>query len=88
MHNVVSRLGHDVRPGYEPSLPSHPTPEHTLVITSIKRLIASLAFVLPVAALGASPVMAATHGKHHHSQIHKTSMHKSHAKKAAAPAAS
>ena len=88
MHNVVSRLGRDVRPGYEPLLPLHPTPEHTLVITSIKRLIAGLAFVLPVAVLAASPVMAATHGKHHHSQVHKTSMHRSHGKKAAAPTAS
>ncbi len=58
------------------------------MITSIKRLITGLAFVLPVAALAASPVMAATHSKHHHSQVHKASMHKSHTKKAAAPAAS
>lgn len=58
------------------------------MITSIKRLIAGLAFVLPVAALVASPVMAATHAKHHHSQVHKASMHKSHGKKVSAPAAS
>ena len=88
MHNVVSRLGHEVRPGYQPLLPLHPSAEHTLVITSIKRLIAGLTFVLPVAVLAASPVMAATHGKHHHSQVHKASMHRSHGKKVAAPAAS
>ncbi|HBK04669.1 MAG TPA: hypothetical protein DDZ81_02265 [Acetobacteraceae bacterium] len=60
------------------------------MITSIKRLIAGLAFVLPVAALVTSPVMAAsqTKAKHHHASVHKASTHKSHAKKAAAPAAS
>lgn len=59
------------------------------MISSFKRLIAALAFVLPVAALVASPVMAASHAKakSHHS-VHKTSMHKSHAKKPASPTAS
>lgn len=61
-----------------------------LVITSIKRLIAGLAFVLPVAALATSPVMAASHtkAKHHHASVHKASAHKSHSKKIAAPTAS
>lgn len=61
-------------------------PEHTLVITSFKRLIAALAFVVPAAALVASPVMAAsqTKPKTHHTSSHKSSTHKtSHAKKAA-----
>ena len=49
--------------------------------TSFKRLIAALAFVLPVAALAVSPAMAATHHKAHHSSIHKASAHKSHSKK-------
>jgi hypothetical protein len=42
------------------------------------RLIAALAFVLPVAALTAAPVSAATPQKHkHHSaSVHKTSAHK------------
>jgi hypothetical protein len=55
------------------------------VITSFKRFIAALAFVLPVAALVASPVMAATHNhaKTHHS-VHKASSHKTHGKTAAA----
>ena len=58
--------------------------------TSFKRLIAALAFVLPAAALVASPVMAASHtkSKPHHTSIHKTSMHKSHGKKITAPTAS
>jgi hypothetical protein len=56
-------------------------PEHPLVITSLKRLIAALAFVLPVFALTASPVMAASHTKKpHHTSIHKASMHKMHKK--------
>jgi hypothetical protein len=61
-----------------------------LVNSSFKRLIAALVFVLPAAALVASPVMAASHAKSksHHTSVHKTSMHKSHGKKAAAPAAS
>jgi hypothetical protein len=51
------------------------------VITSFKRLIAALAFVLPVLALAASPVMAASHTKKpHHSSIHKASAHKTHSK--------
>jgi hypothetical protein len=53
------------------------------VITSFKRLIAALAFVLPVLALVASPVMAASHTKKpHHTSIHKVSMHKMHKKSA------
>jgi hypothetical protein len=56
------------------------------VITSFKRLIAALAFVLPVAALLASPVMAASHHKKsHHTSVHKVSMHKTHAKKTTTP---
>jgi hypothetical protein len=57
-----------------------------LVITSFKRLIAALAFVVPAAALVASPVMAAnqTKPKTHHTSTHKSGSHKtSHAKKAA-----
>ncbi len=46
--------------------------------TSRKRLITALAFVLPLAALAASPAMAAkSHkGQTHHSSVHKTSAHK------------
>lgn len=41
------------------------------------RLFAALAFVLPVAALVASPAMAKPHkAKTHHSVIHKASAHK------------
>jgi hypothetical protein len=60
------------------------------VNSSFKRLIAALAFVLPAAALVASPVMAASHTKTkpHHTSIHKASMHKSHAKKITSPTAS
>jgi hypothetical protein len=56
------------------------------VITSFKRLIAALAFVLPAAALVTSPVMAASQTKtKHHAPVHKTSAHKtSHAKKSTA----
>jgi hypothetical protein len=52
------------------------------VITSFKRLIAALAFVLPALALAASPVMAAsqTKVKHHHASVHKVSTHKTHKK--------
>ena len=62
------------------------SPEHVLVNTSIKRLTAALAIVLPAAALVVSPVMAAdapadTTAKPHHSSVHKTSSHKSHSKK-------
>ena len=53
------------------------------MITSFKRLIAALAFVLPVATLVVSPVMAASHAKKHHMSMHKAS-HKSH-KKMVAP---
>jgi hypothetical protein len=62
-----------------------------LVNSSFKRLIAALAFVLPAAALVASPVMAASHTKTkpHHASVHKASVHKTHApKKTASPAAS
>jgi hypothetical protein len=62
-----------------------------LVITSFKRLIVALAFVVPVAALVTSPVMAASHtktSKPHHVSVHKASAHKTtHAKKLTAPAA-
>jgi hypothetical protein len=60
------------------------------VITSFKRLIAALAFILPVAALVTSPVMAASHtkAKPHHMSVHKASMHKHHSKKMTAPTAS
>jgi hypothetical protein len=63
------------------------------VITSFKRLIASLAFVLPVVALAASPAMAATKAKttktHHVTAVHKAAAHKTtHAKKVVKPAAS
>jgi hypothetical protein len=51
-----------------------------LVISSFKRLIAALAFVLPVAALVASPVMAHSKARHH-SSVHKAS-HKVHSQKA------
>jgi hypothetical protein len=87
MHNVVSRLGYDVRPDCEPFWPLNLPPEHTLVISSFKRLIAALAFVLPAAALVASPVMAASHhhAKHHHGSVHKASSHKMHSKKSTAP---
>jgi hypothetical protein len=50
-----------------------------------KRLTAALAFVLPVAALVTTPVMAASQSKTtktHHTGVHKVSTHKaSHAKK-------
>jgi hypothetical protein len=59
------------------------------VITSFKRLIAALAFVLPVAALVASPVMAASASKtKHHTTVHKASHKSTHAKKAPAATAS
>jgi hypothetical protein len=58
------------------------------VNSSFKRLIAALAFVLPVTALVASPVMAATHHKSTTSSVHKTSAHKSHGKKTSSPTAS
>jgi hypothetical protein len=70
---------------------SQPVPEHTLVITSFKRLIAALAILLPAAALVTSPVMAATpaKAKSHHVSVHKAAVHKtSHAKKAPTPTAS
>ncbi len=51
------------------------------MITSFKRLIVALAFIMPAAALVSSPVMAASHtkAKHHH----HTPVHKAHAKKTA-----
>ncbi len=59
------------------------------MITSFKRLIAALAFVLPAAALVTSPVMAASHTKaKHHTSVHKASSHRTHAKKATTPTAS
>ena len=64
------------------------------MITSFKRLIVALAFVLPAAALVTSPVMAQspTKAKTHHvskhkASTHKVSVHKTHAKKTAAPIA-
>lgn len=55
------------------------------MITSFKRLIAAMAFVLPAAALVTSPVMAASQTKskpHHVVSVHKVSSHKTtHAKK-------
>jgi hypothetical protein len=70
--------------------PLNPT-EHRLVTPSYKRLTAALAFVLPLAALLTTPVMAATQAKttkSHHTAVHKVSTHKtSHAKKKT-PAAS
>jgi hypothetical protein len=78
-----------------PRLLTHPrphnAPEHTLVITSFKRLIAALAFVLPAAALVTSPLMAASQAKTkpHHASVHKGGAHKApQAKKAAPPPAS
>jgi hypothetical protein len=60
-----------------------------LVNTSFKRLIAALAFVLPAAALVASPVMAATKHKTHHMSPHKSVAHKTtHTKKAVGPTSS
>jgi hypothetical protein len=51
------------------------------VNTSFKRLIAALAFVLPVLALVASPVMAANQTKKpHHTSVSKASTHKTHKK--------
>jgi hypothetical protein len=62
------------------------------VITSFKRLIATLALILPVAALAASPVLAATQTKTtktHHASVHKASAHKTtHPKKKTSPTAS
>ena len=46
------------------------------MFTSFKRLIAALAFVLPVAALVSSPVMAASLHKKHHVAVHKHHVHK------------
>lgn len=63
------------------------------MITPFKRLIATLAFILPVIALAASPAMATTKAKttktHHVASVHKTAAHKTtHAKKIVKPAAS
>ena len=72
---------HLIRP---PNLPEHP-----LVTTTFKRLIAALAIILPAAALVASPVMAASQTKaKHHVSIHKASAHRSHSKKITAPTVS
>jgi hypothetical protein len=46
------------------------------VTSSRQRLIAALAFVLPVAALVAVPAQAAPKGKHHSTAVHKASVHK------------
>ncbi len=69
MQNDVSRLGQYLRPDCQPNYALATHPEHTLVITSFKRLIAALAFIVPAAALVTSPVMAAsqTKTKTHHS---------------------
>ena len=49
------------------------------MITSFKRLIVALAFVVPAAALVTSPVMAASHTRaKHHASVHKASAHKTH----------
>jgi hypothetical protein len=61
------------------------------VITSFKRLIAALAFILPAAALVTSPVLAAsqTKTKSHHSSAHKSSGHgTAHNKKTTSPTSS
>ncbi len=50
--------------------------------TSRKRLIAALAFVLPVAALVAAPAAYAATPKHHTTSVHKTSAHKTSSHKA------
>ena len=56
--------------------------------TSFTRLIAALAFVLPVASLVVSPAMAASQTKaKHHVSIHKAA-HKSHKKTTTTPTAS
>ena len=56
--------------------------------TTRNRLIAALAFVLPVAALVATPAMAKPHkAKAQHSSVHKVSHHKT-SHKAKAPTAS
>jgi hypothetical protein len=92
MQNDVSRLGRTLRPDCQPARALTTHPEHTLVITSFKRLIAALAFIVPAAALVTSPVMAASHtktAKTHHASVHKASAHKmTHAKKTTAPSAS
>jgi hypothetical protein len=86
MHKEFSRLGRELRPGYEPPCRHFHPPEHPLVTPPIKRLIGSLLFVLPALALATSPVMAAK--AKHHSPVHKVSAHKSHSKKTTAPTAS
>jgi hypothetical protein len=77
VHHNRSRLGQKPRPDCQTFTPFL-TPEQTLVTTTYKRLIAALAFVLPAAALVATPVMAAsqTKAKTHHSSVHKASHHK------------
>lgn len=63
--------------------PNAPSARSTAVTNSRKRLIAALAFVLPVSALVIVPAAhAATQKpKHHNSSVHKTSAHKSGHKK-------
>jgi hypothetical protein len=87
MQNHASRSGEIFTSADNPSHP-HTHPEHTLVITSFKRLIAALVIILPAAALVTSPVMAASHAKaKHHTSVHKASAHK-HARKASTSTAS
>jgi hypothetical protein len=74
-----------------PTAPPLNHPEHLLVITPFKRLIATVAFILPVVALAASPAVAATKAKPHHvAAVHKTVAHKTttHTKKIVKPSAS
>jgi hypothetical protein len=54
------------------TFPNLPDLEQILVTTSWKRLIAALAFVLPAAALVATPVMAKTKTHHTHKASHHT----------------
>jgi hypothetical protein len=75
LHNVVSRLGRDPRRDYEYIINAS-LPRSKPVTSSRIRLFAALAFVLPVAALVASPAMATTKSKAHHTPIHKVSAHK------------
>lgn len=58
------------------------------MFTSIKRVIAALAIVVPAAALVTSPVMAATHKTAKHHVVHKASHKSTHKPKTVKPAAS
>jgi hypothetical protein len=57
------------------------------VTTSRKRIIAALAFVLPISAMVAAPAAHATSqkAKHHNSSVHKASAHKGHKKHTTTP---